>query len=131
MIRRRRERVRAPKTFDKTLTLTTHYEPVLRAQLASQVFTPKQYWLGNCHVRLEMSFTLFKGPFERAGCAYERGGWVTTDLNRGQRLNWCPTGKNRSDGMQLRISGSLRTGTVMNSCRLLGSIKSTLGVRND
>jgi hypothetical protein len=40
-----------------------------------------------------MSFTLFKGPFESAGCSYEQDGWVTTDLNRGQRLKWCPSGK--------------------------------------
>ena len=40
-----------------------------------------------------MAFALFKGPFERAGCTYERDGWVTTDLNRGQRLKWCPTGR--------------------------------------
>ena len=40
-----------------------------------------------------MSFALFKGPFESAGCSYEQDGWVTTDLNRGQRLKWCPGGK--------------------------------------
>ena len=36
-------------------------------------------------------FSLFKGPFERVGCAFEDGGWVTTDLKRGQRLMWFPT----------------------------------------
>jgi hypothetical protein len=40
-----------------------------------------------------MSFALFKGPFESAGCSYEQDGWVTTDLSRGQRLKWCPSGK--------------------------------------
>jgi len=40
-----------------------------------------------------MPFALFKGPFERAGCTYEDDGWVTTDLSRGERLKWCPTGK--------------------------------------
>ena len=40
-----------------------------------------------------MAFALFKGPFERAGCIYERDGWVTTDISRGQRLKWCPMGK--------------------------------------
>jgi hypothetical protein len=40
-----------------------------------------------------MAFSLFKGPFERVGCSFERDGWVTTDLNRGQRVKWCPSGK--------------------------------------
>lgn len=40
-----------------------------------------------------MTFSLFKGPFEGAGCTFEGDGWVTTDLNRGQRLKWCPGGK--------------------------------------
>ncbi len=38
-----------------------------------------------------MAFSFFKGPFESAGCVYEQDGWVTTDLDRGQRLKWCPT----------------------------------------
>ena len=38
-----------------------------------------------------MAFSLFKGPFARAGCVYEEDGWVTTDLERGQRLKWSPT----------------------------------------
>ena len=37
-----------------------------------------------------MTFSLFKGPFESAGCTFEGDGWVTTDLSRGQRLKWCP-----------------------------------------
>jgi len=40
-----------------------------------------------------MVFNLFGGPFERAGCKYEKDGWVTTDLRRGERLKWCPNGK--------------------------------------
>jgi hypothetical protein len=40
-----------------------------------------------------MAFALFKGPFEKAGCIYEHDGWVTTDLKRGERVKWCPTGK--------------------------------------
>lgn len=36
---------------------------------------------------------MFKGPFESAGCSYELDGWVSTDLQRGQRIKWCPTGK--------------------------------------
>jgi hypothetical protein len=40
-----------------------------------------------------MVFGLFRGPFERAGCTYDQDGWVTTDLQRGQRLKWRPTGK--------------------------------------
>jgi len=40
-----------------------------------------------------MAFTLFRGPFESAGCSYEVDGWVTTDLKRGQRVKWCPTSK--------------------------------------
>lgn len=38
-----------------------------------------------------MLTTLFKGPFESAGCLYEQDGWVTTDLSRGQRVKWCPS----------------------------------------
>jgi len=38
-----------------------------------------------------MVFSLFKGPFERAGCVFEQDGWVTTDLERGQRLKWSPS----------------------------------------
>jgi len=40
-----------------------------------------------------MVFVLFSGPFESAGCTYEQDGWVTTDLNRGERLKWRPAGK--------------------------------------
>ena len=40
-----------------------------------------------------MAFALFKGPFETAGCIFEQDGWVTTDLHRGQRLKWRPSGK--------------------------------------
>jgi hypothetical protein len=40
-----------------------------------------------------MVFSLFKGPFENAGCTYEQDGWVTTDLQRGERIKWCPNGK--------------------------------------
>ena len=40
-----------------------------------------------------MAFSPFKGPFERVGCTFERDGWITTDLNRGERVKWCPTGK--------------------------------------
>ena len=40
-----------------------------------------------------MVFAPFRGPFENAGCTYEQDGWVTTDLHRGQRLKWSPTGK--------------------------------------
>lgn len=40
-----------------------------------------------------MTFSLFKGTFESAACTFEHDGWVTTDLNRGQRLKWCPSGK--------------------------------------
>lgn len=46
-----------------------------------------------------MTFSLFKGTFESAGCTFEHDGWVTTDLNRGQRLKWCLAGKQRFDGM--------------------------------
>jgi hypothetical protein len=40
-----------------------------------------------------MLSTLFKGPFESAGCLYEEDGWVTTDLKRGQRVKWRPAEK--------------------------------------
>ena len=40
-----------------------------------------------------MTFSLFKGTFESAACTFEHDGWVTTDLNRGQRLKWCRSGK--------------------------------------
>jgi len=37
-----------------------------------------------------MALSLFKGPFESAGCTYENDGWVTTDLQRGERVKWLP-----------------------------------------
>lgn len=40
-----------------------------------------------------MVLALFRGPFERAGCTYERDGWVTTDVRRGERVKWRPAGK--------------------------------------
>jgi len=40
-----------------------------------------------------MVFSLFKGPFEKAGCVYEVDGWVTTDVVRGERVKWCPSVK--------------------------------------
>jgi hypothetical protein len=40
-----------------------------------------------------MVFGLFKGPFERAGCIYEQDGWVTTDLQRGERVKWLTSRK--------------------------------------
>lgn len=35
-----------------------------------------------------MAFSFFKGPFASVGCSLEDGGWVTTDLRRGQRIKW-------------------------------------------
>ena len=49
-----------------------------------------------------MAFALFKRPFERVGCTFERDGWVATDLNRGQRVKWCPTGKKARMGITLK-----------------------------
>jgi hypothetical protein len=40
-----------------------------------------------------MVFAFFKGPFESAGCTFEEDGWVTTDINRGERIKWRPFGK--------------------------------------
>lgn len=40
-----------------------------------------------------MVLALFRGPFESVGCIHEEDGWITTDLQRGQRLKWCPSGK--------------------------------------
>ena len=40
-----------------------------------------------------MALSLFKGPFESAGCTYEQDGWVTTDLQRGERIKWVPAGR--------------------------------------
>jgi hypothetical protein len=40
-----------------------------------------------------MLTTIFKGPFERAGCSFEQDGWVTTDIHRGQRVKWRPSEK--------------------------------------
>jgi len=37
-----------------------------------------------------MLATLFKGPFEQAGCTFEVDGWVTTDIQRGERVKWLP-----------------------------------------
>jgi hypothetical protein len=40
-----------------------------------------------------MVFALLGGPFESAGCTYEVDGWVTTDLQKGERLKWVPSQK--------------------------------------